>query len=515
MNAQRRALAAGLFVAAILAMALALLRPNALLASSMNFARVGHAAITLNDGSVLVFGGTAATAAELYSTATDSWSLTGAMEASRNSPAAVRLADGRVLAIGGTALVPWGEIYDPATRRWSRTAAMSAPRQAPGAALLPDGRVLVAGGQEGLASNEIYNPAANTWTPAAPNLAGPRPNQPQVTTLADGRVFVVGGTSASSNSAEIYDPQTDSWQLIPPVLPPGRPTLVQLADGHLLIVSAEGEQFAARFDPATNALAPVAPPARLVAGQSLTLLADGRVLQVGLRVLGIYPGPPTGSARIYDPAADRWFAARPPESPRFFHSATLLADERVLLAGGLPETGSGVVNDAELYNPAGAAYANERFMPLLRISWPMPPPPPPGTITPTPWLTPGPPVTPPPGGPTPTPRTAEVPIVDVVLADPGFPNAEEYVVMTNRGGGPIALTGWRLVNASRPEIPPFVFPSFTIRPDTVTVVWSESGTNDLEAGDFFWNQTGPVWRAGDRAELRDAQGNLVTTFEVR
>jgi hypothetical protein len=517
MNAQRRTLAAAALMAAAAALVLALLRPGTLHASSMTFARSGHSAAPLLDGTVLVVGGTSATGAELYNPATDSWSLTGATQASRDTPALVRLPDGRVLAVGGTYSVQWAEIYDPATRRWSRTSAMDVARRAPGAALLADGRVVVVGGVTGLASNEIYDPAANTWTLTSPNPAGPRSEGPLAATLADGRVFVVGGKYDLPYAPEIYDPKTDTWQIVPADPRLIRPAMVMLAGGRPLVVSGAPERYAARFDPATGALEPAAAPPAAAFGATLTLLADGRVLLAGgLNVSGPYPGQPDTRALIYDPAVDRWFVARPPATPRFRHSATLLADGRVLFAGGVDLRGTGgTLSSAELYDPAGAAYTNELFMPLQRVALPTFPPMP-ITVTPTPWIPDGP--TPTPWvspGPTVTPRAAQVRVVDVVRYDANVPDSEEYVQIANQGGGPASLEGWRLVNASQPAVPAFVFPAFTLKPDFTVVVWSNTGADDLDAGDFFWNRRPPLWSAGDRAELRDSQGDLVHAFTVQ
>lgn len=77
------------------------------------------------------------------------------------------------------------------------------------------------------------------------------------------------------------------------------------------------------------------------------------------------------------------------------------------------------------------------------------------------------------------------------------------------------MAGWRLTNATRGgQVPPFIFPTYTIGPDETIAVFSQVDDDDLEAGDFFWDQTGEVWCVGDRAELRDAQGTLVDSLIV-
>lgn len=65
------------------------------------------------------------------------------------------------------------------------------------------------------------------------------------------------------------------------------------------------------------------------AGHTATLLADGRVLVVGNVGLSRTP------AALYDPASNTWSEIKSPDIPRYGHTATLLADGRVLVAGGM------------------------------------------------------------------------------------------------------------------------------------------------------------------------------------
>jgi hypothetical protein len=93
--------------------------------------RLGHTAMLLLDGRVLVVGGGAAvegandyTSAELYDPGTGTWAFTGSMLAPRLSFSATLLADGKVLVAGGMGMVPMmggtgsvvvasAELYDP------------------------------------------------------------------------------------------------------------------------------------------------------------------------------------------------------------------------------------------------------------------------------------------------------------------------------------------------------------------------------------------------------------------
>ncbi|HEX5504056.1 MAG TPA: kelch repeat-containing protein [Thermomicrobiales bacterium] len=83
-----------------------------------------------------------------------------------------------------------------------------------------------------------------------------------------------------------------------------------------------------------------------------TLLRNGTVLVAG----GLdATGGPTASVERYDPTTDTWAPAAPMTTPRAQHTATLLADGRVLVTGGrtdLAEAGSSV----EVYDPAADAW---------------------------------------------------------------------------------------------------------------------------------------------------------------
>jgi hypothetical protein len=87
-----------------------------------------------------------------------------------------------------------------------------------------------------------------------------------------------------------------------------------------------------------------------------TLLDDGRLLVAGDII------DPIASVEIYRPDAGPWSAAASMKLGRYEHSATRLLDGRVLVAGGRsPEDASPdntVVNGAELYDPASAAWSH-------------------------------------------------------------------------------------------------------------------------------------------------------------
>jgi hypothetical protein len=99
---------------------------------------------------------------------------------SRVGHAAVRLRDGSVLVVGGwDAPEPTAtaELYEPG-RGFSRLPSMTTPRGAFTATLLPDGRVLIAGGTNGdrtLRRAELFDPRSRTFRLPGRCTSGGRP----------------------------------------------------------------------------------------------------------------------------------------------------------------------------------------------------------------------------------------------------------------------------------------------------------------------------------------------------
>ncbi|HEX5590039.1 MAG TPA: kelch repeat-containing protein [Candidatus Limnocylindrales bacterium] len=130
-----------------------------------------------------------------------------------------------------------------------------------------------------------------------------------------------------------------------------------LEDGRVLIVTGGwlqmGEVAARRadiWDPVSGR-GPTGRPAIGRVASTATLLLDGRVL-----VVGGFDGPfayganSTASAEIWDPATGAFRETGWMASPRVGHTATMLADGRVLITGGTGPGGAQAT--AELWDPA-------------------------------------------------------------------------------------------------------------------------------------------------------------------
>jgi hypothetical protein len=100
------------------------------------------------------------------------------------------------------------------------------------------------------------------------------------------------------------------------------------------------------FDPASNAVRDLAPMTERRSGHTATLLPDGRVL-----IAGGYDGEYHASIEVFDPRTGETRPAGSLLEGRSGHTANLLQDGRVLFIGGVGR-GWTFLRSAEIYDPA-------------------------------------------------------------------------------------------------------------------------------------------------------------------
>ena len=265
---------------------------------------------------------------------------------------ATLLADGRVLIAGG-AESPSAELYDPTTGTFTVAGSMSAARTAHTATLLLDGRVLVAGGydwttDDDLLSADLYDPIAGTFTPTG--------NLHRAWYLAGGATLLANGTVLVG--AEIYDPSTGlftdtghsghDFDFTTTLLTNGTAFIAGGGDSDpLACISAtgtvrSGELHVLHFAP-DDALPVLSHGPLLSSG--IVMIAGGASYDVGPYQANL------ASVEIYDfsSGAHGWIGNM--IAGRQIHTATLLGDGRVLIAGGGGAPGYSALATAEIYTP--------------------------------------------------------------------------------------------------------------------------------------------------------------------
>jgi hypothetical protein len=89
-------------------------------------------------------------------------------------------------------------------------------------------------------------------------------------------------------------------------------------------------------------------------GHTATLLNNGKVLVAGgIKRLGDGSNSTLGTCELYDPATEKWTAtgSLSAENSRAYHTATLLADGKVLITGGYVESTQSILASSALYDP--------------------------------------------------------------------------------------------------------------------------------------------------------------------
>lgn len=234
------------------------------------------------------------------------------------------------------------------------------------ATLLPDGKVLATGGQDNFnvvtaQSAELFDPATGTWT--ATGSLNTRRFSHAATLLSDGKVLVAGGDSlfTPTTTAELFDPSTGIWTTTGSLHDARRThTQTLLPDGKVLAAAGFYDDFgyggfpiktAELYDPTSGTWATTGSLAKFREGHTATLLANGQVLVAGGADFSSNGGGFLASTELYDPTSGTWAAGADLTTERSGHTGTLLPNGQVLVAGGYTTT-NGYLASAELYDPA-------------------------------------------------------------------------------------------------------------------------------------------------------------------
>jgi hypothetical protein len=246
------------------------------------------------------------------------------------------------------------------------------------ATLMRNGQMLITGGiaLDTTASPvaEVYDSARGGFLITGGLLTGRAYHT--ATLLDNGKVLIVGGVAADGRpvrTSELYSPADGGFDatgnLITPrfdhaatLLPNGK---VLITGGDTTTAMITDISAAELFDPATGTFTPTGevkryydPEANLFwkqgtmtairAQHTATLLRNGKVLIAGG---GDATGTAQSSAELYDPATGKFINVAPMNSARKEHRAVLLGNGVVLIVGGVDSAGH-VLANAELFDPS-------------------------------------------------------------------------------------------------------------------------------------------------------------------
>ena len=418
------------------------------------------------------YNGSYLSSAEIYNTTSNSSSSTGSMSSARERAAIAKLSNGDILVAGGfngSSDLNTAEYYVQSSATFTTvTSTMSAALSNAQASLLSSGKVFISGGQ-GPDTSYVYDHSSKSFTLTSNSMTYQRTSgqptttyynivstsdgnlffagsfngssyssgielfvpsgssgsfsaispsfnfgtaitreNPEISKLNDGRVFVTGGTSSAGylSTTELYDPSAGTTSA-GPALPSSSARRdhfsAKLTNGNVLVGGGyNGTSYlnsAYVYTPASGAAGSFGSAINMNTTRALAravTLNNGNVLVTGghnggnsLQTAEIYSGSSFGSninmvasrhshtitklndgyvlitggatsaagstslssAEIFDPSTNTFTAVGSLNKARYNHTATLLSDGTVLIAGGQSSTTAGNVTDAEIYNP--------------------------------------------------------------------------------------------------------------------------------------------------------------------
>ncbi len=228
---------------------------------------------------------------------------------------------------------------------------------------------------------ELFDSTNSTWTTTGPLEHSARFFHTATFAGQWQKSWVTGGINSNTfpvvilNSSELYDPATGLWTTTGP-LHEARlwelHTATLLPNGLVLVTGGQGHQRFPRhrlrfqlYDPVAGTWTATGSMPEPLANHTATWLPTGKLLVAGGDIdIGSFGGiglVPVSFGYLYDPATGLWTNTTSMHFVHDFHTATLLPNGLVLIAGGGSNSGS-TTNCAELYEP-------------FTQTWTVPPPP--------------------------------------------------------------------------------------------------------------------------------------------
>lgn len=236
-------------------------------------------------------------------------------------------------------------------------------------------------------ASSVKASSANKWTPTGSMTTARGPNgniSPSFTAtlLSNGKVLVAGGefigccpSSGQYASAELYDPDTGTWAATGSMTVARRGhTATLLPNGQVLVAGgyscSNGCTYlssAELYDPSTGTFRPTSSMTAARAEHTATLLPNGEVLVAGGQGNGSCPPCNyLASAEVYNPSTGTWTATGSMTTSRSGFTATLLHNGLILVTGG-DQVGK---TSAELFDPHTGTWTatGSRAVPLTNFT---------------------------------------------------------------------------------------------------------------------------------------------------
>jgi hypothetical protein len=261
------------------------------------------------------------------------------------------------------------------------------------AAALPGGRALVMGGNTSLSVlvpdstiSQVFDPATERFSRGPElRLSAQAQLDTSIAPLANGGFLLVGtginGTVGAFQTVatQVFDAVEQTFTRVGNAVTRDTfdRTVTPLADGGVLLTGGQGQTIAPvssadRFDANTGQWRAAGQMVHGRKGHTATLLHDGRVLIAGGLTCCQVPNPSpdffTGSAEIYDPASGELTETGSMAAARASHAAALLPDGRVLISGGSGSDSDPAPLSTEIYDPRTGLFTSAGNLSAARDS---------------------------------------------------------------------------------------------------------------------------------------------------
>jgi WD40 repeat protein len=273
--------------------------------------------------------------------------------------------------------MPEGELLAADASGFTAAGRMTQERIFAAGTLLADGDVLIAGGDPTQNQSTPVPATAEVWSPqnggtftATMPMKVPR-QVFTLTSLPNGKALAVGGSpdfqsGAGSRTAELYDPASGSWTLTGS-MPSGRlgHTATLLPDCRVLIVG--DAPTAVTYNYVTGKFSPAGSEGSFQRSyHTATLLANGKVLIAGGEKFG---GVALSSASVWDPSTGKFTpTANHMSTPHVQGFAARLPDGRVLVGGGFSDPTAHPpteTNKVDIYDPGTNKWTTVSSLPPM------------------------------------------------------------------------------------------------------------------------------------------------------